>query len=1341
LGQALALAVALPVLAAPAALAAGLEPAPRIELTRVQTPGMGGGASTVGDVDGDGHSDVAVVLDWSADGAVLAVHRGSPAGLEPTATWRLHAAGDGESLHTQNPQPLGDVNGDGRADFALAAGEVPTAWAAIHVWLGAPAGDDLDLFTLADDGYTAVRGVGDVDGDGIDDALFSNPSYPTPPTRRGLLELRAGSAVNPLGSVLGPALVGETDQMELGGRCFAAAGDVNGDGHADVLATGQTPADDLFDRLYLGSAAGLDPVPAWELTDQAPDTNALTVTGIGDADGDGFADVIARYGISGSFPDGGWQLYRGGPAGLPDTPDWDRPLHVGDMGLRQLAGVGDVDGDGRSDVVFGWDEAPGWASGPVIGHAELHLGSPSGPEAVPAWTAVGDLTCCEFTWTVAAAGDVDGDGLSDVAVGQLDGQVTGTNPVYVRVYHGTTEPWPGDAPRDLPGAPPDTSAGAAVAAADFDADGHDDVVVAAPSSPAGGGVGQVVVLRGGPGGAADVPSWSATGASAGDLLGWSVAALGDVSGDGYPDLAVGEPGFDRPGLPDVGRVLVHHGSPAGLSVQPALVIEGEVAGERLGGQLAWTGDLDGDGVADLALGRPSAGRVELHLSSAASPPGLRACADDVLEDPGAPPCFGAFVAGVGDLDGDGLDDLGVTADGCGGSTAGETTVWSRGGAVLRTIFRQPELVDLGGGGEPDGGARRPLLGVGPAGDVNGDGRADLVTTSPTATSSAGGAGAGSVGVHLGEDGGPAAAPQAEIEGDDGAGLGRVVVAVGDVDLDGFDDLALAETPPAGGGGAVLLYRGSPAGLESTPSARLDPARAEELFGFAVAAAGDVDGDGRRDVVVGAPAATGGRASLVLGGRGGPPRVRLQARPDGRPLAQGGAVDLASGLDASVDARSPFGRAPVRAEWRLEQTGATSTSESAWLDPGAPGAQGSVVPIATTLAGTETGPARWLVRLRSRTVLPWQSRWMSVGVAGPSLRFTDSDRDGDGVPDPDDPCPDSPVPTGSDSDGDGIDDACDAWPADASNDTDCDGVPGATDNCPDAVNPDQADADADGFGDACDDCVDVVNPGQADADGDGVGDGCDACPADPGNDPDGDGLCSSDDNCPDAANADQADGDGDAAGDACDDCPGVADPDQLDTDGDGAGDACDPCPLDPLDDADGDGLCADVDNCPDAANAAQADEDGDGAGDACDACPADAADDADGDGLCADVDNCPDAANAAQADEDGDGVGDACDACAGHPDDACPALLRHAGSTRRTTEDHRAIFRAGRDPALDPVRDLESSDIAGLAEYRLDGDGRVVGDGNPGVTIFYEVADGVAPLQARRDGDAVVLSGW
>jgi hypothetical protein len=149
----------------------------------------------------------------------------------------------------------------------------------------------------------------------------------------------------------------------------------------------------------------------------------------------------------------------------------------------------------------------------------------------------------------------------------------------------------------------------------------------------------------------------------------------------------------------------------------------------------------------------------------------------------------------------------------------------------------------------------------------------------------------------------------------------------------------------------------------------------------------------------------------------------------------------------------------------------------------------------------------------------------------------------------------------------------------------------------------------------------------------------------------------------------------------------------------------------------------------------------GVGDACDACPADAADDADGDGLCADVDNCPDAANAAQADEDGDGVGDACDACAGHPDDACPALLRHAGSTRRTTADHRAIFRAGRDPALDPVRDLESSDIAGLAEYRLDGDGRVVGDGNPGVTIFYEVADGVAPLHARRDGDAVVLSGW
>ena len=96
-----------------------------------------------------------------------------------------------------------------------------------------------------------------------------------------------------------------------------------------------------------------------------------------------------------------------------------------------------------------------------------------------------------------------------------------------------------------------------------------------------------------------------------------------------------------------------------------------------------------------------------------------------------------------------------------------------------------------------------------------------------------------------------------------------------------------------------------------------------------------------------------------------------------------------------------------------------------------------------------------------------------------------DRDGDGVLDFEDNCPDAVNPDQADADGDGIGDVCDSG-----EDSDADGVSDITDNCPLTYNPDQADADGDGVGDVCDNCPDVANPDQADADFNGVGDACD-----------------------------------------------------------------------------------------------------------------------------------------------------------------------------------------------------------------------------------------------------------
>ena len=221
---------------------------------------------------------------------------------------------------------------------------------------------------------------------------------------------------------------------------------------------------------------------------------------------------------------------------------------------------------------------------------------------------------------------------------------------------------------------------------------------------------------------------------------------------------------------------------------------------------------------------------------------------------------------------------------------------------------------------------------------------------------------------------------------------------------------------------------------------------------------------------------------------------------------------------------------------------------------------------------------------------------------------DTDDDNDSVPDASDNCPRLANAPQLDTDADGLGDLCDP-------DLDGDSVPNASDNCPALANPAQLNTDGDALGNDCD----------PDDDNDGVADGLDICPlnADPAQ-LNTDALLDGGDALGDACDDDD---DADGVLDAADNCRLVPNAGQENLDGDALGDACDT-------DADGDGVADARDNCLGVANPTQSDADGDGIGDLCD--------DADGDGVFDVSDNCPAVPNPDQANLDRDALGDACD---------------------------------------------------------------------------------------------------
>ena len=172
----------------------------------------------------------------------------------------------------------------------------------------------------------------------------------------------------------------------------------------------------------------------------------------------------------------------------------------------------------------------------------------------------------------------------------------------------------------------------------------------------------------------DDPAWFRDGDQSGDGFGSAVAAAGDVNADGYEDFLIGSPTWDG-GQADEGRVLLFLGGPLGPGSAPSWTAEGEQPNARAGSAIAGAGDVNGDGFDDILVASPlfdsgetDEGSVRRFFGSAAGPAPAPGWTGEGNQ-PGAH--FGASVAGVEDVNGDGFADFVIGGPGeCPGDLGG-----------------------------------------------------------------------------------------------------------------------------------------------------------------------------------------------------------------------------------------------------------------------------------------------------------------------------------------------------------------------------------------------------------------------------------------------------------------------------------------------------------------------------------------------------------------------------------------------------------------------------------------------------------------------------------------------